>query len=172
MINNLPESFQFSSALFADDQWFWKVGNNIKELNKMAQNSLNKIEGWCNENGIIIISNSKSTAILFTKKRKNKEITLTFNARNIESSKQTKYLGVIFQENGLFNAHIKSIQVKCLKRRNVVRYLKGSKWGMSKDPLLSLYRALIHQIIEYDMKIYFDSADGLIQLVEKYKTIV
>ena len=43
---------------------------------------------------------------------------------------QMKYLGVIFQENGLFNAHIKSVQVKCLKRFNVLKYLKGSKWGV------------------------------------------
>ena len=38
MINDLPESFQSSSALFADDLCFWEVGNNIEELNKLAQN--------------------------------------------------------------------------------------------------------------------------------------
>ena len=50
----------------------------------MTQNLLNKIGGWCNENGITIF-NIKSTGILFTKKQKNKEIALTFNRRNIET---------------------------------------------------------------------------------------
>ena len=36
MINDLLESFQSSSALFADDLCFWKAGNDIEELNKMA----------------------------------------------------------------------------------------------------------------------------------------
>ena len=67
MITNLPENS--SSALFADDVCFWEVGNNIEELNKMTQNSLNKIGGWCDENGITIF-NIKSTAILFTTKQK------------------------------------------------------------------------------------------------------
>ena len=44
MISDLPESFQSSLALFADDLCLWVGDNNIKELNKMAQNSLNKIE--------------------------------------------------------------------------------------------------------------------------------
>ena len=101
MINNLPESLQSSSVLFAYDPCFCKVGNNIEELNKRAQNFLNKFEVWCtgNKNGKTI-SNTKSTAILFTKKRKNKEITLTFftlafNSLSIETSTQIKYLGVI-----------------------------------------------------------------------------
>ena len=34
-------------------------------------------------------------------------------------------------------------------------YLKGLKWGMSKDPLLSLLRALICPIIKYGMEVYF-----------------
>ena len=105
--------------------------------------------------------------ICLKKKRKNKEITLTFDVRNIETSKQIKCLRFIFQENELFNAHIKSVQVKCLKRLNVLRYLKSLKCGMSKDSLLSLYRTLVRPVIEYGKKVYFNSVDSLLKLEEK-----
>ena len=45
MIDNLPAlSFESSTALFADDQCFREVGTNIEELNKLVQNSPNKIK--------------------------------------------------------------------------------------------------------------------------------
>ena len=94
IINDLPESFQSSSALFAHGPCFWEVGNIIEE-----------------------------------------------------------------QENGIFNAHIKSVRVKCLKRLNVLEYLKCSNWGVSKDRLLPFYRASIRSIINYGMEVYFNSAD-------------
>ena len=98
MINNLPESFEFSATLFAEDLCFWDVGTSIEEFNKQIQNSLNKIKVWCNKNRITI-SNTKSTAILFTKTGKNNEIALSFNnIRNSETRKQIKYLGVIFKK--------------------------------------------------------------------------
>ena len=100
MINDQQESFESSAALFADGLFFLKAGTSIQKLNKLAQNSLNKIEVWCNENGITI-SHTKSTAILFTKKRKNKEIHFSFSNDNIKTKKEIKYFGVIFPETGL-----------------------------------------------------------------------
>ena len=105
---------------------FGKLAIISKNLTKWLKIPLHKIEVWCNRNGMTI-SDTKYTAILFTEKQKNKKIILTFNVLSIETSKQIKYMGVNFQENRLFNAHIKSVQVKFLKRLNVLRYLKASK---------------------------------------------
>ena len=48
--------------------------------------------------------------------------------------KQVKYLGVIFQENGLYSAHAKYVQENCYKRINVLRMLKKSNWKCRKTP--------------------------------------
>ena len=53
---------------------------------------------------------------------------------------------------------------------NVLRMLKGSNWGMAKDPLLNLYRALIRPVIEYGMEIYFNSSDSLLKQVERIQS--
>ena len=43
----------------------------------------------------------------------------------------------------------------------------SAKWGVSKDPLLSLYRALICPIIKYGVEVYFNSSDISLRLVKK-----
>ena len=107
MINDLPTCLNSEVALFADDVCFWETDTDIKVLNKLAQSSLNKINAWCNINGFKTSIN-KSAALLFTKKRKNKEVSLILNNQTIEVKHQFKYLGIIFQENGLYNAHVGS----------------------------------------------------------------
>ena len=48
--------------------------------------------------------------------------------------------------------------------------LKGTSWGVSKDPLLCIYRALIRPIIEYGMEIYFNSSDSTLKQIEKIRS--
>ena len=165
MINDLPSCFNSSAALFADDLCFWEVGTDIQHLNDLTQASLNNVEAWCETNGFKISVN-KSAALLFTKKRKNKNVSLMLYNQTLELKKQVKYLGIIFQDNGIYSAHARYVQEKCLKRINVLRMLKGSNWGMSQDALLSLYRALIRPIIEYGMEIYFNCSDSTLKIIE------
>ena len=127
---------------------FWETDTDIKILNKLNQSSLNKINASCNMNGFKMSIN-KSAALLFTKKRKNKQVCLILNNQTIEVKHQFKYLGIIFQEDGLYNAHVSYVHDKCLKRINLLRMLKGTNWGVSKDPFLCIYRALIRPIVEY-----------------------
>ena len=98
--------------------------------------------------------------------RKNKNISLVIYNQALALEKQFKYLGIVFQENGLYFAHARYIQEKCSKGINILRMLKGSNWGMLKDTLLSLYRALIRPIIEYGMEIYFNCSDSILKQIE------
>ena len=165
MINDLPSCFNSSAALFADDLCFWEMGTDIQHLNNLTQASLNNVEAWCETNEFKI-SGNKSAAVSFTKKRKNKNVSLMLYNQTLELKKQVKYLGIIFQDNGIYSAHASYVQEKCLKRINILRMLKGSNWGMLQDALPSLYRALIRPIIEYGMEIYFNCSDSTIKIIE------
>ena len=90
MINDLPTCLNFEVAPFADDVCFWETDTDIKVLNKLAQSSLSKINAWCNTNGFMMSIN-KSAALLFTKKRKNKQVSLILSNQTIEVKRQ--YLG-------------------------------------------------------------------------------
>ena len=92
------------------------------------------------------------------------------NNQTIEVKHQFKYLGIIFQENGLYNAHVSYVHDKCLKRIDLLWMLKGTNWGVSKDPLLCNYTALIRPIINYEMEIYFSSSNSTLKQIEKIQT--
>ena len=80
------------------------MGTDIQHLNNLTQASLNNVETWCETNGFKISVN-RSAAILFTKKRKNKNVSLMLYNQTLELKKQVKYLGIIFQDNGIYSAH-------------------------------------------------------------------
>ena len=72
------------------------------------------------------ISFNKSVALMFTKKRKNKQVSLILNNQTIADKHQFEYLGIVFQDNGLHNAHVSCIHDKCLRHINMLRILKGT----------------------------------------------
>ena len=39
---------------------------------------------------------------------------------------------------------------------NILRYVKGTSWGVSKEPTLALCRALIGSVVEYGMEANFN----------------
>ena len=39
---------------------------------------------------------------------------------------------------------------------NILRYVKGTSWGISKKLMLALYRALIRSVVEYGTGAYFN----------------
>jgi len=156
-IIDLPKSISSPSALYADDCCFWESGSNIEQLYHLCQTSLDKIAAWFMKWGFRA-SPSKSAAVLFTKKRKPVACKLTLCSSDIPLKKEYKYLGVIFQWNGAYTSHVDNVHGKCLKRLNLLGMLKGTSWGASKPPLLSLYRTFLRPVLEYGVEAYFFSA--------------
>ena len=71
------------------------------------------------------------------------QVSLILNDQTIEVKHQFKYLGIIFQENDLYNEHVSYVHDKYIKRINLLRMSKGTDRGVSKDSLLCIGRALI-----------------------------
>ena len=72
------------------------------------------------------ISFNKSVALLFRKKRKNKQVSLLLNNQTIADKHQFEYLDIVFQDNGLHNARVSCVHDKCLRLINILRILKGT----------------------------------------------
>jgi len=75
--------------------------------------------------------------------------------------------GVTFQSNGLYTAHIQNVVAKCHKRLNMMSFLKGTSWGASKSPFLTIDRCLVRSVLEYGMDAYFFSAKSLVDPLVK-----
>ena len=71
----------------------------------------------------------------------------------------------------MYNAHVSYVHDKCLKRINLLWMLQGTNWGVSKNPLLCIYKTLIRPIIfSYEMEIYLNSSNSTLKQIEKIQT--
>ena len=139
MINDLSESIDCPVALYADDCCFFQVGKNILNIHKCIEKNLNQVKQWSDKWGLKF-SPTKSAAVLITKLRKLPNLRLEIGNMDIPFKTEYKYLGVFFQANRnyRYNKHINYISEKCQRRMNVLRYIKGTSWGASKLPMLTL----------------------------------
>jgi len=75
MINDLPSSLQdVESSLFADDSCIFKSRKNLKHINKVLQNNLDRLSDWCDTWGFKISLKNSCCGFLTPRKQ-----TYTFN---------------------------------------------------------------------------------------------
>ena len=120
------------------------------------------MSGWYDKNGFKL-SNSKSTAVIFTRKTSGKEnVNLSINGSLITIASEVKFLGVILDDKLTWRQHVDYVETKCKARLNLMRCVIGRKWGASKRALMSIYRMLIRSLIDY-ASIAYDTANKTIK---------
>jgi len=163
MINDFPCPADRSTeaAIFADDCSAWRSGTSVKLLNKLLQDYLNRAVEWSEMWGFKL-SESKSTAVLFTKTIKPKgeaELKLTINGTPINVATEFKFLGVTFDRRLTWKPHIDAVIDKAKRALNLMRNVAGQGWGASKNALLCIYKALIRSRIEFGYEVYYTASD-------------
>ena len=132
MINDLPEKItDTETSLFADDSCFFCSGRKLDVILRRMQDSLNKLEQWCDINGFKI-SLEKTVAVLFTHRRDDINSRLKIGEEYVTVENKAKFLGLIFDSKLTWNHHVSYIVIKCKKRLNLLRAISGNKWGASK----------------------------------------
>ena len=107
------------------------------------QRSLNMLSHWADTNGFKF-SGSKTVCVHFCRLRNahpNPELEL--NGTLIPVVEQTKFLGVIFDNNLTFFPNTRYLQEKCVKALNLLRVVAHTSWGAGQQTLLHLYRSLV-----------------------------
>jgi ribonuclease HI len=61
----------------------------------------------------------------------------------IEPASKARYLGVILDPNLTWGAHIKHIEDRATKSIAALQAISGSTWGVSRNQLLKLYKAIV-----------------------------
>jgi len=75
----------------------------------------------------------------------------------IKVQSTVKFFGVIFDQHMSWRPHIDYVVDRCNKRLNLMRIMSGTRWGVSKNVLLIVYKALIRSIMDYGC-IAYDTA--------------
>ena len=84
-------------SIFADDCAFWASSKDFEMLSNRVRLMLNRLTEWSNIWGSVFYA-SKSTGVIFTKKRLPQYPVLTLNNQQIPIETSVKFLGMIFDQ--------------------------------------------------------------------------
>jgi hypothetical protein len=134
-----------NTIAYADDL---AIVSSSSQPYKKIQKALDSISIAAKELGFFF-STSKTTIMLFNKRRNTPQPVFHLDGKHIEISKQVKYLGIIIDSKLNFAAHAKYIRSKITANFNLLKIISNLKLGLSTNMLLTLYKALIQSIITY-----------------------
>ena len=167
-INSLAKTLTFGTqgSLYVDDFLICYRAKNMDNIERQLQLCLNKIEKWAAGNGFSF-STSKTVGMHFCNKRKlHLDPDLTFYGQPIKIVKETKFLGLIFDNKLSFIPHIKMLKAKCTKALDIIKVVSSADWGADRSVLLNLYRSLVRSKLDYGSIIYGSARKSYLQMLD------
>jgi len=134
---NLDFSSHTKVITFADDLAIMTKGSTPYEAEVFANSNLAKIEKWAKVNKMQF-HETKSKAMLISRKRNNENINIYLNNRRLELVKEMKYLGTYFDSQLTIDKHFQYIAenstklIHILGRSAKLRMGEGTYWNRGK----------------------------------------
>ena len=166
-INSLAKvlSKDVEGSLYVDDFLMSYRSSNTRSCERQLQGSLKKIEEWCTENGFKF-SSSKTVCLHFHKKRGTlPDPDLFLYGKKIRVVRETKFLGVTFDQKLSFIPHLKTLKTKCMKALDIIKVVANQEWGADKTVLLNLYRSLIRSKLDYGCIVYGSARPSYLKML-------
>lgn len=137
---------------FADDTNLVYAIKSIKDINRKVKIDLKNIIYWLRANKITLKAD-KTELILFRSKNKIiiKHLNFWIIGQKIHSLTQTKYLGIVLDENLKFKRHMQLLKTK-LNRANGL--LAKIRHFISKNLLRTIYFAIFNSYLWYGCQIW------------------
>mgnify|MGYP003623288889 FL=1 len=160
---NLCFSRHTKTIAFADDILLLTTGHTPTEAEVYANADLTKIEKWARDNKILF-NDSKSKAMLITRKRKPKQINIYLNNRKLAIVEHIKYLGIHFDHKLSFDNHIDNIARKSTTLIHMLGRTAKLTWGLGHKSLKTIYEGAIIPMIVYGAPVWGDALNKLANL--------
>ena len=80
--------------------------------------------------------------------------------------KETKFLGLIFDNKLSFIPHLQHLRTKCLKALNLLRVVAHKDWGADFETLIKLYRCLVRSKLDYGSIVYGSARKSYVQMLD------
>ena len=151
VLNGLLKEFEGTNLLqaFADDICALITGKDIKMTFTRATSIVEKINSWCEENGLNI-SELKTQIVFWTNDSKTKiPDTVKIKSQHIPLSTSVKFLGITIDNKLSWKPHIKNVVEKCIKVIFAVKRAIGKTWGLSPKRLKWIYTTIILPKLTY-----------------------
>jgi hypothetical protein len=152
-VSNLEFSSHTKVIAFAEDLVNLMQVKTPFKAEVYANSDLARIEKWANDNKMQF-NESKSKAMLITRKRSNDVINIYLNSRRLKQVKEMKYLGIYFNSHLTFHEHIEHIGKKS---RTLIHMLSKSaklQWGLGHKSLKMVYEGVLVPLITYGAPVW------------------
>ena len=158
MIRDIPNLEGVQCTKFADDIAIYVWGKQLRDVKIKCQAAINKMASWASKWGLEI-SIDKTKAMMHTLQR-NKHTILTLNGKNIEFVKRKKFLGMVLDAPVLsWSKHIEEVQTKVAKGVNIMYSVSHRNWGVDREMLTRLYKAIVRARMDYGCCLYDTAAN-------------
>ena len=144
-INDLPNSCNLDVKLFADDACLIYSDKNLVRLQTTINTELNKVDNWIKVNKLSV-NYTKSNYIIFTTTKFKSKLKIEMGGHLLDRVKETKYLGIILNENLKWNSHINSVKKKISRGSYILSKIRHY---VDIQTLKMLYYSLIHPHLNY-----------------------
>jgi hypothetical protein len=139
---NLNFSTHTKVIAFADDLAVLTKGKTPSEAEAFANSDLAKIEKWARDNKMQF-NESKSKAMLITRKRNTESINIYINNRRLEIVKEIKYLGIYFDNRLTFNTNINYLAENSTKLIHMLGRSAKLQWDLGNKALKTIYEGAL-----------------------------
>ena len=146
--NDLPMCLgSCKTILFADDTTLYITGRNIRDMSTKMNADLSVLSDWFRANKLSA-NPLKTKFILFSRKgvRPSHEITLSMDGHLLDQVQNTKFLGLHFDENLIWDIHIDNCRKKVARG---IFAMNMAKNVLKHKHLKILYHSLIHSHLSY-----------------------
>jgi len=136
--------------MFADDLAAWASAMSIKTVESTLQSMLNNIELWMNK-WRMKVSIKKTIYMVLDKNGRDmgNQMTLTYKNNQLLHCTHPKFLGVTLDPALKLNKYIDITTQRAQRRMNLLKSIKGKRWGASSKLIMILYKTLVRPLLEY-----------------------
>lgn len=133
---------------YADDLALYLAVDSCSVAESRLNSALMYLNDWLDAHGLSL-SASKSSSVIFTKKRTIPDLELLIEDDPIPTDNKVKFLGVILDSRLTGIPHLSYVAQKCEKGINVLRSLSGVWWGAHPYSQKLIYNAIIRSHFDY-----------------------
>ena len=146
-INDIPNISTLAKfILYADDANIIITGDSIEEIHSQLDQLIKGLIKWVDSNGLAI--NLKKTVYMIFSRGRNCDLNkpLVILNKNIERKSETRFLGIIVDENLKWTSHIKSLQSKMSRYVGIMFKIKRY---IPLQARLNIYHSFIQSHVNY-----------------------
>ena len=166
-------------SLYADDLAMWTTARyrrtdiNYFFKNELAcfQSNVNTIVNYMENNGFTL-SPEKTTFMVFTSARVSEEVYIEIYNTKIHTSKEVKYLGVIFDKIFSFDSHIKHLIQKTRKNLNLIKLMKKENGLNDINLMRNLVISLVRSRLTYGQEIFYSAPSTYLAKLQRTETSI